>query len=285
MNRNGNIQVFLGCDKPYGEADIVIYGAPFDSTTSYRPGARFGPAAVRGESGGIETYSLYQDRDLGDLRIYDSGDLELPFGSAEEALAAIAACAGEILADEKIPFMVGGEHLVSLGAVRAAAAKYPDLHIVHLDAHADLRDRYLGQKLSHATVMRRIHDILGDGRIHQFGIRSGDRGEIEWGKGRVETVRFGFDGLDRVIGSLREKPVYLTVDLDVLDPSAFPGTGTPEAGGAGFRELLQAVTDIAGGLRIIGADMVELSPHYDPSGVSTAAACKIMREMLLAIGG
>ena len=149
-----NIENFIGCDSSYRAASIVLYGAPYDSTTSYRPGARFGPAAIRHESYGLETYSPYQNADLTDFDIFDSGDLELCFGSSESALADIEARAEEILQDGKFPLLLGGEHLVTLGAVRAAVKKYPDLHIVHFDAHADLRDDYLGAKLSHACVLR-----------------------------------------------------------------------------------------------------------------------------------
>ena len=173
-----NVETFIGCDSSYRAADIVLYGAPFDSTTSYRPGARFGPSAIRHESFGLETYSPYQNADLTDFDVFDSGDLELCFGSSEAALADIEARAAEILKDGKLPLLLGGEHLVTLGAVRAVAQKYPGLHIIHFDAHADLRDDYLGAKLSHACVLRRCHEIVGDGRIHQFCIRSGERAEF-----------------------------------------------------------------------------------------------------------
>ena len=175
-----NVENFIGCDSSYRTASIVLYGAPFDSTTSYRPGARFGPAAMRHESYGLETYSPYQDKDLTDGNVFDSGDLELCFGSSESALVDIESRAAEILRDGKLPLLLGGEHLVTLGAVRAAVRKYPDLHIVHFDAHADLRDDYLGAQLSHACVLRRCHDLVGDGRIHQFCIRSGDREEFQF---------------------------------------------------------------------------------------------------------
>ena len=163
-----NIETFIGCDSEYEDAKIVLFGAPFDSTTSFRPGARFGSAAIRHESFGLETYSPYQDKDLADVSIFDSGDLELCFGSAELALADIENRAKQILSDGKMPFLIGGEHLVTLGAVRAAFAKYPDMHIIHFDAHADLRDDYLGAKLSHACVIRRCHEIVGDNKIHQY---------------------------------------------------------------------------------------------------------------------
>ncbi len=279
-----NIETFLGCDAGYAEAEIVLYGAPFDSTTSFRPGARFGPAAMRHESFGLETYSPYQDADLTDRAVFDSGDLELCFGSAEAALADIEARAEEILGDGKLPLLLGGEHLVTLGAVRAVAKRYPDLHILHFDAHADLRDDYLGAKLSHACVLRRCHDLLGDGRIHQFCIRSGDRAEFQFAKAHTELHPFDFTGLEETVARLKaaNAPVYLTIDLDCLDPSIFPGTGTPEAGGVSFPQLLNAIRT-AGAANVVAADVNELAPMLDPTGVSTATACKVLRELLLAL--
>ena len=282
-----NIETFIGCESSFEEASIVLYGAPFDSTTSFRPGARFGPAAMRHESFGLETYSPYQDRDLMDISVFDSGDLELCFGSSEMALSDIQKRAEEILKADKFPLLLGGEHLVTLAAVRAVAAKYPDLHIIHFDAHADLRDDYLGAILSHACVLRRCWEVLGDGRITQFGIRSGDREEWRWGKEHVTTHPFIVDMevLQETLRKLEGKPVYFTLDLDVLDPSVFPGTGTPEPGGISFEELRRAVTQICSAARIVGCDVNELSPALDASGASTAVACKIVREMLLALLG
>lgn len=279
-----NVETFIGCDAAFADARLVLFGAPFDSTTSFRPGARFGSGAMRHESFGIETYSPYQDRDLTDYAIFDSGDLELCFGSAEAALADVEARAAEILKADKMPILLGGEHLVTLGAVRAAAQKYPDLHIIHFDAHADLRDDYLGAKLSHACVIRRCHDILGDGRIHQFCIRSGDREEFRFARQHTEMHPFGFEGLDTVCARLiaENAPVYLTIDLDCLDPACFPGTGTPEAGGVTFPQLLTAILQVAQ-LNVVAADLNELAPMLDPSGASTAMACKVLRELLLAL--
>ncbi len=279
-----NTETFLGCDADWEEARVVLYGAPYDSTTSFRPGTRFGSRAIRAESYGLELYSPYQDAELRG-RVLDSGDLELPFGDPAPALAMIEARAAEILQGGKVPFLLGGEHLVTLGAVRAAAKAHPDLHILHFDAHADLRADYLGSPLSHACVLRRCHELVGDHRIYQFGIRSGDKAEFDWGKGHVFTHKFDLEGLGEALDALQGKPVYLTVDLDVLDPSVFPGTGTPEPGGVSFDALRRAVTDACRRLKIVAADVNELSPHYDASGISTAAACKIVREMLIALGG
>mgnify|MGYP000943723266 CR=1 FL=1 len=282
MKMNKNIHTFIGCDDEYEESKIVLFGAPFDGTTSYRPGTRFASSHMRNESYGIETYSPYLDLDLMDIKIFDGGDLELPFGDTEKVLQIIENYTEKIIKDNKIPFMIGGEHLVTLGTVKAIAKHYPELHIIHFDAHADLRDEYMNVKLSHATVMRRCWEIVGDNRIFQFGIRSGDKEEFIWGKNHVYTNKFNLSGVETLERKLIDKPVYLTIDLDVLDPSEFPATGTPEAGGVSFKELLAAIYNLSK-LNIVGVDMVELSPPYDTSGISTALACKLLRELLLQI--
>lgn len=279
---NPNIMNFIAAEADFDEARAVIFGAPFDGTTSFRPGTRFGPGAIRAESDGIETYSPYQNKDLEDIAVFDSGDLLLPFGNTEAVLEEICARTAEILEAGKMPVMLGGEHLVTLGAVRAMVQKYPELHIIHFDAHTDLRDDYLGERLSHATVIRRCHDLLGDGRIHQFGIRSGERAEWDFAFAHTDFHPFNVkDVLDVVLALGSDVPVYVTLDLDVLDPSLFCGTGTPEAGGIFFQDLEEALLALEA-LNVVGFDMNELSPHYDASGVSTAAACKVLREMLLA---
>ena len=225
-----NVETFIGCESSFEEASIVLYGAPFDSTTSFRPGARFGPAAMRHESFGLETYSPYQDRDLMDISVFDSGDLELCFGSSEMALADIQKRAEDILEADKFPL------------------------------------------------------LLGDGRIHQFCIRSGEREEFRFAAQHTDFHPLSFDGLEETVRELKEKnvPVYFTIDLDCLDPAAFPGTGTPEAGGVTFLELLEAIRMVAQA-NVVGADVNELAPMLDASGVSTATACKVLRELLLAI--
>jgi len=275
LNKTGNIQTFLGCNANYNEAQIVIFGAGYDGTTSNRPGSRFAPAAMRAESYGLETYSPYLDKDLEeDAKVYDAGDLELYGRSASAMLNIVEQATSEILEMGKIPMMIGGEHLVTLGAIRAMAKKYPDLHIIHYDAHADLRQDYLGEELSHATVMRRCHDLLGDEKIFQVGVRSGTKEEFVWRK----------QHLAQTLENFMDKPVYFTLDLDVLDPSVLSGTGTPEAGGMTFMELLNDMLHLQK-FNVVGCDIVELAPNYDPSSVSTAAACKILRELLLVMGG
>ena len=281
---NKNVETFIGCDSDYEESKIVLFGAPFDSTTSFRPGARFGSSAIRHESFGIETYSPYQDKDLTDLKVFDCGDLELCFGSPEDALKDIEEQARKIVNDGKLPIMLGGEHLVTFAAVKAVFEKYPKMHIIHFDAHSDLRDDYLGAKLSHACVIRRCYELVGDGRIHQFCIRSGDREEFRFADEHTDMHKFDFDGLTELATELKSDnlPVYFTIDLDCLDPSVFCGTGTPEAGGVNFKELLDAILEVSK-TNIVGADLNELAPMLDISGASTAVACKVLRELILSI--
>lgn len=277
-----NLSVFQSCDNTYEESNIVIFSSPMDATCSFRPGTRFAGPAIRQDSIGLEWYSPYFDMDLKDVKTCDIGDLDLPMGDVEKDLDEISRVTKCILDDNKKTMMIGGEHLVTLGTIREYIKKYPDLHIIHFDAHTDLREEFLGRELSHATVLRKCYDLLGYGRIYQFGIRSGDSSEFKWAsEGHTHLRKFDLVGLDKCIEALKDKPVYITIDLDVLDPSIFPGTGTPEAGGITYKELQQAILDMKGLHNIVGADIVELSPHYDASGVSTAVACKVLREMVL----
>lgn len=279
---NKNIQTFIGLEASFDEAECVIFGAPMDSTTSYRPGTRFASSSMRQESFGLETYSPYQDKDLEDIKVFDGGDLELPFGNPRKALDIIKVTTKTIIKANKLPCMIGGEHLVTLGAFEAVFEKYPEIRVIHFDAHTDLRDEYLGEKLSHASVIRRIYDLIGDNKIYQFGIRSGEREEFYFAREHTNLNKFNFTGLSKAIKACRGYPVYFTIDLDVLDPSVFPGTGTPEAGGVTFMELLEAMI-VVSELNVVAMDINELSPVYDQSGGSTAVACKVLRELLLAM--
>lgn len=283
MKNNYLPSTFFGLETEYSDADYVIFGAPFDGTTTFRPGARFAPQTMRIESLGLESYSPYFDCDLFDYNISDLGDLDLPFGSTKVALSMIQNTAKEIFQNNKKPVMIGGEHLVSLPIIREAYMRYNDLRVIHFDAHTDLRDNYLGERLSHATVMRRVWDFVGNDRIYQFGIRSGTKEEFYWAMGAHTSLnKYDFTGLKHATVEIGKNPVYLTIDLDVLDPSIMSGTGTTEAGGVTFNQLLDALK-LVSKLNIVGADIVELSPHYDQSGVSTAVACKVLRELLFSI--
>jgi len=273
---------FIGCEKSFEESDAVLFGAGFDGTTSFKPGARFAPSAMREDSWYIESYSPYQDKDLEDLNLFDFGDLELPYGDKKVALRIIQEHVQQIIDANKIPIMIGGEHLVSLAPIKALSKKYDDLHIIHFDAHTDLRNEYLGEALSHATVLRRIYDQLGDDRLNQFCIRSGLKEEFQWAKTHSHLEKFTYKTLESRIEILKNKPVYITIDLDVFDPSVFPGTGTPEPGGINFHEMLEIIKTLSKLENVVGMDVVELSPKYDTSGASTAVACKTLRELILA---
>jgi len=264
----------------YGDCDIAVLGIPYDGTTSYRPGTRFGPNAIRNEMYGLETYSPYLDKDLAEYKICDLGDMEFPFGNRNLVLEDIAKETKGILDDNKKVLALGGEHLISYPVIKEYYSKYEDLVVIHFDAHTDLREEFLGESLSHATVMKRVHDFLGDDRIYQFGIRSGTKDEFEFGREHTNLFKFSTDKVSSIVDRIKNKPLYVTIDLDVLDPSIFSGTGTPEAGGITFKELMDALKCLEG-LNIVGGDIVELAPHYDQSGVSTAVACKVLRELLL----
>ncbi|WP_419764595.1 MAG: agmatinase [Arcobacter sp.] len=273
---------FIGFEDDFEESKAVLFGAPFDGTTSFKPGARFAPSAMRQDSWAIESYSPYFDKDLEDLKLFDSGDLELPFGDKKNALRMIQEHVNEIVEANKIPVMIGGEHLVSLGPVKALSKKYDELHIIHFDAHTDLREDYLGEALSHATVIRRIYDQVGIGKINQFCIRSGLKEEFEWAKKHTHLEKFTYNTLPSCVKRLKDKPVYITIDLDVLDPSVMPGTGTPEPGGIDFHDLMNIIKELNKLNNVVGMDVVELSPKYDASGISNAVACKTLRELVLA---
>lgn len=273
---------FQSCQSEYSDANVVIFSCPMDATTSFRPGTRFAGNAIRVDSFGVEWYSPYRDMDLKDYQTCDIGDLEIPTGDVEASLSLIYNTTKQILADNKKPMMIGGEHLVTLPVVQALVEKYPNLHIIHLDAHTDLRDAFFGRKLSHATVLRRVHDLVGDNKIFQFGIRSGDSSEFKWAaSGHTHLRKFDLVGLEDAIQTCKDVPTYITIDLDVLDPSVFPGTGTPEAGGITYKELLHAFDCFEGLNHIVGADLVELAPMLDSTGGSTAVAAKSLREMVL----
>jgi len=275
---------YEGCVADFENADIVLVGAGYDGTSSYRAGSRFAPLAIRSETFySQEDYSPYFRRDLKEKAIHDAGDIDIPFGNKELALELIGQTAGDIFKAGKKPCFIGGEHLVTLPVVRAAFEAYPDLRLIQLDAHLDLMDELFGDVYSHGTVIRRCYDIIGDGRrIFQVGIRSGSKEEFEFAESHTRLYPFSTREFLKDINQLKDVPVYLTLDLDVFDPSLIPGTGTPEAGGIFFQEYIELLKALEG-LNFIGCDVVELSPKIDPSGASTVVAAKILRELLMII--
>ncbi|BDG61803.1 agmatinase [Caldinitratiruptor microaerophilus] len=275
---------FLGTSDDYASARVAIFGVPLDLTTSYRPGARFGPARLREASYGLEDWSYHQEAGLDEVASCDLGDVALPIGQLEASLAAVGRVADRVVSDGKIPFMVGGEHLSTLPVLEAVARRHPDLALVHLDAHADLREEYLGNRLSHATVIRRCLEHVAPDRLYQFGIRSGTREEYEYARRHAHLWPHRvLEPLRAAVGDLRGRPVYVTLDLDVLDPAFAPGTGTPEPGGIDVRELLEALR-VLGDLRVVGFDLVEAAPDLDPTGRTAVVGALIVREALLAFG-
>lgn len=275
---------FIGSSENFEGADIVIVGAPMDCTVSGRSGTRQGPGQIRQASHMLDEYSVSLGRELADYHYYDAGDVVLPFGAVEESLRRIGLAAAEIFTYGKMPLVLGGEHLISLPVIREAANKYPGLKVIHLDAHADLREEYLGETLSHATVMRRVAEVTGSKSLYQFGIRSGMKVEIDFA--RANTNLF----IDKVLEPLRESlpqlkgyPVYVTLDIDVLDPSFAPGTGTPEPGGISAREIIDAVR-LLGELDVVGFDLVEVCPACDPFARTALLAAKLVREVILSCG-
>lgn len=272
---------FMGSTDEYAKARVIILGAPMDLTVSFRPGTRQGPQQVRQVSNGLEEYSVDLDRDLSDFFYYDAGDVTLPFGTVHESLRRIGQVAGEVLASGKFPLVIGGEHLITLALVRETAKRYPGLAIVHFDAHADLRDEYLGERLSHATVMRRVSEVVGGRNVYQFGIRSGTREEFSFA--RANTRLFTHEvaaPLEEILPQLKGRPVYVTLDIDVVDPAFAPGTGTAEPGGCTVREIIKAV-HLLGNTDVVGFDLVEVSPVYDPSERTALLAAKLVREAIL----
>lgn len=273
--------VYMGGDTPYAEADAVILGIPMDYTVSFRPGTRMGPLSIRNVSIGIEEYSVYLDRDLSDYAYCDLGDLALPFGNVDKSLQLIEKASRQIVEDGKFPVFLGGEHLVTYPLIKPFIEKYPDLRVVHFDAHADLRTDYSGEVNSHATVMRKISEELGPKRVYQFGIRSGTREEFLFAKEHnhlvIEEV---LEPLKAVLPELKGKPVYVTLDIDVVDPAYAPGTGTQEAGGCSTREIIRAIHAL-GELNVVGFDLVEVSPVTDSSERTALLAAKLVREAIL----
>lgn len=276
--------VFIKSHPDFEESTVVLYGMPMDWTVSYRPGSRFGPARIREVSIGLEEYSPYLDRELEEVKYYDAGDIPLPFGNPQKSLDIIEDFVDQVLAAGKFPFGMGGEHLVSWPVMKAVFKKYPDLAIIHMDAHTDLRENYDGEPLSHSTPIRKIAEHIGPSNVYSFGIRSGMKEEFQWAKENGMTIsKFEvLEPLKEILPKLAGRPVYVTIDIDVLDPAHAPGTGTVDAGGITSKELLASIHEIARSqVNVVGCDLVEVAPIYDPSEQTANTASKLIREMML----
>lgn len=277
-------KVFIGSHPTWEDAKVILYGMPMDWTVSYRPGSRFGPNRIREVSIGLEEYSPYLDRELHEVPFFDAGDIPLPFGNAQKSLDLIEEYVDSILEKGKFPLGMGGEHLVSWPVFRAMYKRYPDLAIIHMDAHTDLREEYEGEPLSHSTPIRKVAGLIGPENVYSFGIRSGMKEEFEWAKEvGMHISKFEvLEPLKQVLPKLKGRPVYVTIDIDVLDPAHAPGTGTVDAGGITSKELLASIHAIAGSdVHVVGADLVEVAPVYDHSDQTANTASKLLREMLL----
>lgn len=284
FNEDYSGNVFIKSKQNYDEAQAVIYGMPMDWTVSYRPGSRFGPGRIREASIGLEEYSPYLDRELDDVNYFDAGDIPLPFGNAEKSLELIAGFIRQLLINGKIPVGMGGEHLVSWPVMKTVADNYDNLAIIHMDAHTDLREEYEGEPLSHSTPIRKIAEYIGPKNVYSFGIRSGMKEEFDWAKENgMQIHKFEvLEPLKKVLPTLEGRPVYVTIDIDVLDPAHAPGTGTVDCGGITSRELLASIHAIANsGVNVVGFDLVEVAPNYDPSEQTVNTASKLLREMIL----
>ncbi len=274
-------QTFISAKASWKDAWAVILGCPYDGSASFRPGARFGPSAIRRASWGIETYSPYQNQDLTQCSIHDMGDLEFPLGEKKISLDLVRKALRKILSESKFPILLGGDHLITLPSIEELYKKYPQLQIIHMDAHTDLREEYLGESVSHCTVMRKLIDHIGRGKLFQIGIRSGTKEEFKLASEMKSIFQTDMASLNTMLRRIGRNPVYVSLDLDVLDPSVLPGVGTPEPGGLSFREVISIFKKLQS-LRVIGFDIVELTPDYDPTQVSSVTASVILREMILA---
>ncbi|MFZ5945543.1 MAG: agmatinase [Bacillota bacterium] len=272
---------YIGSTEDYERADTVIIGVPMDFTVSYRPGTRMGPQQIRAVSYGLEEYSFYCHKDLRDYSFFDGGDISLPFGNVTSSLDIIEEVARKVIQENKFGIYLGGEHLVSWPLIKAYSDVYADLAVLHFDAHADLRENYAGEVNSHATVIRKVCEKIGGKNVYQFGIRSGDREEFEYGRNNTNLFIDQIKGpLETTTKSLQGRPVYITIDIDVVDPAFAPGTGTPEPGGCTSREIIEAI-ELMKGLNIVGMDIVEVSPINDPSDRTAILAAKLVREAIL----
>ncbi|MGW6297947.1 agmatinase [Peribacillus butanolivorans] len=276
--------VFIKSHPSFEESEAVLYGMPMDWTVSFRPGSRFGPTRIREVSIGLEEYSPYLDRELEEVKFYDAGDIPLPFGNPQRSIDMIEKFVDGVLDAGKFPLGMGGEHLVTWPVIKAMYKKYPDMAIIHMDAHTDLREDYEGEPLSHASIIRKSAELIGPKNVYSFGIRSGLKEEFQWAKENgMHISKFEvLEPLKEVLPQLAGRQVYVTIDIDVLDPAHAPGTGTVDCGGITSKELLASIHEIARSeINVVGCDLVEVAPIYDPSEQTANTASKLIREMLL----
>ena len=281
---NNDGAIFMSAQRGIDQCRVSLLGVPYDGTCCFRPGARFGPSAIREDSYGIETYCPQLDLDLEDINFTDIGSLDVPLGDTELTLDYISDATNILLKNNLKPLIIGGEHSITIGIIKSIITNYPDLIMLQLDAHADLRDEWLGSKFSHACTMKRCLDILPSKKIFQIGIRSGTKSEfLEMNNSQrliQHTLGENAKSLEEALKSFKGRPIYLTFDLDWFDPSVMPGTGTPEPGGYFWKDFA-AIINVIKSHNLIGADVVELSPKLDNTGISSILAAKVIRSLIM----
>ena len=270
---------FADTTDDYSSAKVVILGVPYDRTTSYRPGTRFGPNAIREASWNFESYLFDHGVDLTDIDTFDMGDTG-EFGSVEEMYHEVHSVAKSIVDDGKFPLTLGGEHSVSPPIVTS----FPrNTGVVVVDAHLDFRDEYLGWKYSHACASRRFAEHVGVENVMQIGIRSVAEEDMENAKGLefIDAYYVADNGIEqavrRIEDRLGKKKIYLSIDIDGIDPAYAPGTGTPEPFGLTPLQVKRLISRLSS--RLVGADIVEVSPPYD-NGNTSALAARLAREII-----
>ncbi len=278
--------IFMGAKRSPDNCEIGIFGVNYDGTCSFKPGARFGPEAIRQVSSCLETYCPKLNKDLENIMYVDFGSIIIDNNDSKSVIESVKSATNFLINKGLKPIMLGGEHSITTGAVEALVKKYPDLILVQLDAHADLRESYIGNKHSHACTMKRCLEVLPKKKIFQVGIRSGTKEEFQFMHNNNQLVNFCPGGsaqeLKQALLPYSKSPIYLTIDLDWFDPSLLSGTGTPEPGGFfwnDFEEILKTLRDF----KIVASDIVELSPEIDKSGVSSIVAAKLLRSLILSL--
>lgn len=271
------VRPFSESTKTYETADIILLGIPLDVTVSFRTGTRFAPSAIREISWHLEDYNYLTDEDILDVPFFDMGDLHLT-GDLDNNLDEIRSVIKRILDDRKISLSIGGEHLITFPIIQTMSEVYHDLHIVVLDAHTDLSNEYRNMQISHANVMKLVYDIVGRERLFMFGTRAGTKEDKQFMNTNIFSSYNPPDTF--TMKKLKNKPVYISIDMDVLDPSIAPGVTTPEPLGWKYEELYETIKKFSGFKKIVGIDITEICPHYDPAGITSLIGAKVVRELM-----
>ena len=276
--------IFMGSKNKELTSKIALFGVNYDGTTSFRPGARFGPSSIRAMSYGLETYCPYFNSDIDEIKFMDFGSLNISFGGPEPIISKVKLATSKLMGLGLKPILMGGEHTISIGSVAAATEYYSDLIVLQIDAHADLREEWLGSRFNHACTMKRCLEILPSKKLFQIGVRSGTKQEFQELKKEKRLLSLEKDQstlyMESALKPFLGCPVYITLDLDWFDPSVLPGTGTPEPGGYYWKDF-QKILNILKKHNIVGADVVELSPNLDPTGISSILAAKVVRSLII----